>query len=182
MKNYIIFLALICFSTITYAQSKSKDYLVKITGDTIFTKVKYNLMGKVVYKLPDDPTSYRIDTSNVGEYFCSKQKPFNFVAVHLPDLGKKTFVGILEKGKITLYVRTVHSSKSSTNYWYADKNGQVLEINNEKRLFGVDNKLKNNLQLLIADNDQIASEFQAYKKYNIKVIRAIIQKYNAASI
>lgn len=181
MKYYLILLALLYCSTISRAQSPFKDYLIKADGDTLKANIKYNMMGKIVYKQSKDSSWHIIDTASFTSYYWSKKAPFFFLAVVLPDIKKKTFVGVLETGKLSLYERKLYGVRSSTSYWYACKNGQILEIDNQKSLFGVDSKLKQNFEMLIADNTQLASEFHTYKKYNLRIIRAIVRKYNAAN-
>ena len=139
------------------------------------------MMGKMVYRLSNEASSRPVDTIQFKEYHWTKQKPYDFYALVLPDLGKKFFVGIVEKGKINLYQRTTHG-KNSTSYWYASKGAQLFEINNQKRLFGVDTKLKQNFEGLIKDNNKISAEFKTMKDYNIKTIRKLIKDYNATNI
>src|ERR1700744_5245016 len=137
MKYLALFLLLITGS-IANAQTFNRDYLININGDTIRAKIRHDMMGKMVYKLSKESSALPIDTLHFKEYFWTQRKPFSFFALSMPDLGKKAFVGILERGKISLYVRKASSNKGSTSYWYATKDNKIFQVNNTRRLFGVD--------------------------------------------
>jgi len=182
MKNTPILLFALFFTlSFSSAQAHPHDYIITTKGDTVAAAIKVNFWsGKVVYQLPGSTTTERMDAENVKEYYWSEKKDPTFVAMVLPGRDKPVFATLLVRGKIDLYEYISHSGKGSSKYWYASKgNLPVVEINNEKLLFGVNKKLKKNLAVLLSDNQQVMQYLNG-GKYNFKSIKSLIEQYNAS--
>ncbi|NHA05634.1 hypothetical protein G7092_17615 [Mucilaginibacter sp. HC2] len=164
-----------------YAQKMPNDYIITKQGDTIAVKLKYNWLGNILYELPGSTNFGSVTEDKLKDYHWSKMNPQTFIAAILPGQDKPTFVALLERGEINLYELISHRYRATTKYWYANKkNMPLVEINNERRLFGTDKQLVQHFTDLINDKQQVYLAFKQQNKYNFKVIRKLIQQYNAS--
>ncbi|MES2267433.1 MAG: hypothetical protein V4520_11775 [Bacteroidota bacterium] len=163
-----------------YAQKIASDYIITKTGDTIVVKLKYNWLGKIVYELPGSTKAISVGEGKIKEYHWSKMDPQTFIAAVLPGDDKPTFVALMERGQINLYELISHRYRATSRYWYANKeNMPLVEIYNQRRLFGTDKQLVQHFTDLINDKQQVYLAFKQQNKYNFKAIRKSIQQYNS---
>lgn len=179
IKPFIFFIPFFfcCISAI--AQSAGKDYVITIKGDTIAAKLKYNFLGNVVYKLNGKGGAEPVDDGNIKEYYWAGERNPIFRLIQLPGTDKSVFAAVLESGSITLYKIKIQHYRYSSSTLYAAKNSEpVVEVINQKQIFGNHVQLTSNFTGLINDKKQVIDKFTQHHKYNFQLLQRTVHEYN----
>ena len=157
------------------------DYVVKNDGDTLFGKIKTNLLGKS--RLVSDKEEVMINVSEISCYYLKKKGDAYYNKV-IPETGKNSFVLQIEKGKLNLYSYIITSysgnGKSiSVVYWYVERDNEGLSLLKSSYAFAEDRKgRKELLKSLLADNPVTSKMLEENDTFSFKRIQELIREYN----
>lgn len=179
-----VFLLLLSFS----ALKAQKDYVVKLTGDTVFGKIRKPLLGSLKFEESDQKDGRNITLHEYKEYYRSKDST-HYVAVKIKGTKKYEFLERIEYGKLQLFVKVVSSPGSmgpggvmtggnSTSTWYAGFNlDSLLEVKTNG-LLGSRLQREKNFDTLIGTYPELLENFKKEKDFSFAMIRAYVRKFN----
>jgi len=180
----VVFLLLLSFN----ALKAQKDYVVKLTGDTIFGKIRKPFLDGLKFQETGQKDSRYITLDEYKAYYRSKDST-HYVAVKIPGAKKYEFLERMEYGKLQLFVRVVSSpgtmgpggvmtGGSSTSTWYAGFDlDSLLEVKTNG-LLGSRSQREKNFDTLIGTYPELLEDFKKEKDFSFAMIRAYVRKYN----
>lgn len=154
-----------------------KDYVVPVSGDTIFGIVNDRAFDKVL--ISDSGEKFMIEKENVKGY---RMRNRTFVLMDkqdLPQFGdKKVFVELLLDGKAKLYVHSV-ANNASINL---GASGLYYMVYKDKELHFIEpEKASQLLSGIFADNAELQKKILE-KEYTLQSIYLIVKYYNESKL
>ena len=169
-----------------YAQ---QDYVITLKKDTIYCKIRKNIMGNIQYRINENDKYVNID-STLTEYFISKDTA-SYVFKRDPEHEYQGFVKWVKRGKVNLYAREMTysttnpgtgmmvNSGSYLNY-YASKGNDNLTLLSSPTVFGTGKYRRKPFLDLFSDDIILQERFKNTIKeaYNDSTIVSCIEEYN----
>lgn len=181
MTSFRITIIAFLFLGLKVKVNAQNDYVVKNDGDTLFGKIKTNLLGKS--RIISDKGDVMINVREISCYYLKKKEDTYYNKV-IPETGDKSFVLQIEKGKLNLYSYIITSyygnGKSiSVVQWYVEKDNEGLELLKSSSAFAEDKKgRKELLKSLLADNPTTIKMLEENDSFSFSRIRELIREYN----
>jgi len=167
-KNFILIGVLLFLSVSLFAQ-KGVDYIVTLTKDTVYGKVRFNPYTNVInFSYHGDKMNFHASTI---EHFgiIRKGKLHTYTSI-VNDWKETVFVEVLTKGKLHVYLYDTsgndhYSRKDPYRYYVGKSKSTLLRVSPRS--------YRNALGLLISDHPRLLAQAKQYED-----VPKIIQSYN----
>ncbi|WP_295674487.1 hypothetical protein [uncultured Mucilaginibacter sp.] len=173
-------------------ESKLTGYIVNTKGDTVQCDFKKPALGTLRYKPVNSTEKFKKpSTDDLKAYYCAWDSTMYEALPIDTDGYNPEFLKRLESGTIRLYEQHIVSSGYFMNgyytggrndvYFYVSKDlASLKQIKSNTLNIGGDSRKKRKAYLLglIADDPDLAKQFEAEQDYDLKTLRHYIHAYN----
>ena len=131
MKKLILLAAILLFYTYSFSQGKwHNGFIINQENDTL-----YGLLANINTSTSSKECKFRkTDTSEIKTYYPRDILEYNYLEkkvfvsreVKVESKTKKVFLEFLVKGRVNLY----HYKENSESYYFAEKDGTIIELKN----------------------------------------------------
>jgi hypothetical protein len=181
MTSFRISIIAVLFLGLKGKVNAQYDYAVTNDGDTLFGKIKTNLLGKS--RIISDIGDVMINVGEISCYYLNKKEDTYYNKV-IPETGKNTFVLQIEKGKLNIYSHIItyyygNGKSGSVTQWYVEKDNEGLELLKSSSAFAEDKKSRKELlRSLLADNPVTSKMLEENDTFSFSRIQELIREYN----
>ncbi len=171
-------LGLLTLEVVLLQPKPQKGFIITTKGDTVFCMLKNIGSSEVKFKKVADSTYHLLLVTDAKEYNIPK-KHLVYRAIIIPKGITPTFMPRLDSGKINLYALYESVGKATYTHLYAVKEAQEI-----KKIYGYtsDTDNKQQLLLLIGDNEQSVAYLNADRSYSEKTVINSVKIYNGEDV
>ncbi|BAU55224.1 hypothetical protein [Mucilaginibacter gotjawali] len=182
------------FAKISYKDdSPFTGYIINEKGDTVKCEFKKPALGPLRYKPVNSTDKFKKPSPDAVKEYFSTYDSCTYVALYADtNSSDMTYLKRLENGLLCLYEQVVivnrdiymngyYYGSSNNIYVYVNKdNGTLREIKSNTLNIAGESRKKRKAYLLslIADDADLAKQFDAEQDYDIKTLRHYIHAYN----
>ena len=171
------------------------DYIIKKDGAKTMDEVESYTVSKVKFIPVGEKKAQKYDAEQVNELY--KAGHGTFRAILLNNDTRRTFLHVLEDGKIKLYEYMVSGRVQGApmyngsgfsgigggysytkQRWYAQKDGAELVEVKSNGIWGSRKGRKDAFSMLIADNNHVTQRYKNEDKFTFDFVRSLVVEYN----
>jgi hypothetical protein len=159
-----------------------KDYIIKLSGDTVYGDIIADNYDRVNFKASNGTEGMKFKANEILGYYKNKKNATYHRVNRSLEKDRFSLLPAIVQGKINLYEYVVQSGMYTANVsYFASKNGKdFFEIKNNSfyGVFGRSERQKDALYELLKDNEAISQKYITENKTSIKNLIKIIEEYN----
>jgi len=175
MKQKYIISFLLFFLPLTIFAQEGKDFILTMSGDTLYGEIKFSRSSKQVtfYRYGIKKRKTKFQASTISYFGLSDKKDYQkvYTVVKMHPL-EEVFVEVLTKGKINLFYYDTSESKHYINgdrYRYFVSTSELRPIKISPRSY------KQILKTLMKEHPELVKQLKNYED-----VPRIVRKYNQA--